>query len=285
MTINESDQLGQEPSDPPTLGQLLQSTRQLRQLSAQTLADRLYLKLAVIDDIESDRIDPSINPLFSKGYISNYAKQVGLEPKLALQLFEQQYQNSGDEKQMQSFSQRTKAQLHNRYLNWVTLLIMAGFVAMIVSWWWQQNDAAITEQGAAGVELSDQSSANPEITPNISLSAEQLDNIVPSLSAVFQGEQDVVSLSPNAGADETGKTIIGLSFSQDCWINITDASNEVLAIGMKKAGSMINVSGIAPFQVTLGAPTAVNITYRGTALDISPYIIDNAARFSVPLEQ
>jgi cytoskeleton protein RodZ len=48
---------------------------------------------------------------------------------------------------------------------------------------------------------------------------------------------------------------------------------------------VLDISGLAPFEVTLGAPDAVSITYQGNALDISRYIIDNAARFSVPLEQ
>jgi len=270
MNIKETDPIDQTPLNSgneqleQTLGQLLKSARQAKQLTAQEIADKLYLKLIVIENIDNDQVDPSVNPLFSKGYIVNYAKLVGLAPKQILQLFNSQYQPADQVKGMQSFSQRTKAQLHNSYLNWVTMLIVAGFVAMIVIWWWQQADNDLAEQAT------------------VNIAAEQLDDSMPLAVADPKTE----SVLPASTADNsTHNAKIDLDFSQDCWIKITDASNEVLAIGMKKAGSVVTVSGMAPLQVTLGAPAAVSITYQGEALDISRYIIDNAARFSVPLEQ
>ncbi|NRA54724.1 MAG: DUF4115 domain-containing protein [Gammaproteobacteria bacterium] len=270
MNIKETNPIDQTPPDSgheqleQTLGQLLKSTRQAKNITAQEIADKLYLKLIVIQDIDNDQVDPSVNPLFSKGYIANYAKLVGLEPKPILQLFNSQYQPTTQVKGMQSFSQRTKVQLHNRYLNWVTMLIVGGFVAMIVIWWWQQADNDQPEQAS------------------VNIAAEQLDDSMPLVVADQKSQSELTSTSANDGIKNTK---LDLDFSQDCWIKITDASNEVLAIGMKKAGSVLTVSGMAPLQVTLGAPAAVSITYQGEALDISRYIIDNAARFSVPLEQ
>ncbi|TQV75114.1 DUF4115 domain-containing protein [Aliikangiella marina] len=69
------------------------------------------------------------------------------------------------------------------------------------------------------------------------------------------------------------------TFTADCWVRVTDANGEVMALGLKKAGKVMPVEGIAPINVTLGEPTAVTIDFKGESYDMSRFRAGRAARF------
>ena len=72
-------------------------------------------------------------------------------------------------------------------------------------------------------------------------------------------------------------------FSGDCWVNIYDASGERIAWGIKKSGYVMKINGQAPFDITLGKPELVSITFAGEAIDMSQFSRGNIAKFNLPL--
>lgn len=74
------------------------------------------------------------------------------------------------------------------------------------------------------------------------------------------------------------------TFDGDCWVKVIDATNEVLAIGIKRAGKHMPLTGVAPFEVILGAPHVVSISYQGEPLDTSGFDKGQTARFKVPFD-
>ncbi|MCC2614955.1 DUF4115 domain-containing protein [Aestuariibacter halophilus] len=72
-------------------------------------------------------------------------------------------------------------------------------------------------------------------------------------------------------------------FSGDCWMNLVDATGEAIAYGVKAKGRVMPVTGIPPFEVTLGAPGVVEISYNGEAVDMSQFDETRTARFNLPL--
>lgn len=74
------------------------------------------------------------------------------------------------------------------------------------------------------------------------------------------------------------------TFSGDCWVNIYDATGERVAWGIKKTGYVMNISGQAPFKVTLGKPELVTINYQGDDIDMSQFSRGNIAKFTLPLD-
>lgn len=277
---------GDEPENSQTLGQVLVAARLTCQISQSDMATKLCLGIKVVEEIEEDRLDDTVNPLFNKGYVKNYAKLVGVDQGLVVELFEQQYRSIDPPGKMQSFSQRNKAQTHNSYLNSVTIVIVLGLVAMLIAWWWQQRNEAATVSDNAESSIAQpalaQSSGNLESQP--------LDEIVPSLAPVLhaKGSTDKLAGAENSISDAEQISVshrLELTFSQDCWVKVTDASNEVLALGIKKAGSVMQLDGVPPFEVTLGAPGAVSVTHQDKPLDFTAFITGNKARFRVPLEE
>ncbi len=74
------------------------------------------------------------------------------------------------------------------------------------------------------------------------------------------------------------------TFGEDCWVNITDATGEDIAYGVKQSGRVMSISGVPPVEVTLGAPDNVAITVNGDAVDMSGYNNGRTARFTLPIQ-
>ncbi|MDT0603502.1 RodZ domain-containing protein [Thalassotalea castellviae] len=74
------------------------------------------------------------------------------------------------------------------------------------------------------------------------------------------------------------------TFSGDCWVNIYDATGERIAWGIKKSGYKMEITGQAPFEITLGKPELVTITFENEDVDMSQFSRGNIAKFNLPLE-
>ena len=70
-----------------------------------------------------------------------------------------------------------------------------------------------------------------------------------------------------------------LTFSNDCWVRITDANGEILAEGIKNNGKVMPLSGVAPWTVILGDASAVSMQVKGEDYDLSNYRPGSRAKF------
>jgi cytoskeleton protein RodZ len=243
----------------PSLGEQLRLAREQAGMSIDDVAKQLYLSKAVIEEIESDNIPASANTLFSKGYVKSYSALLRLPIDDMLKCFQLQYQCNIELKKMQTFSNRSKNATHNNYLNWITLIAIVVMTMGVIAWWWQQSEQVIIQIPAVEtIVASNESSPRLPLTPNIATMSQSIQST--TVNSTF-------------------------AFTQDCWVKITDATNAVVAVGIKKAGSSMDVSGVAPLEVVLGAAHGVKITYQQQVLDISSYISNNTAKFTLPLEQ
>jgi len=240
-----------------SLGQCLIAAREREGLTREAVESVLHISSQLIIDIEHDEIDQAVNSLFTKGYIKSYAALVKLDIDEMLALYASQYSDDAVPKKMQTFSNRVKLTEHNNYLNYVSWLIVLLLAGTTFGWWYQQaNTVAVLDTVDTPVNE----------TRKIQDDA-QLANAIP------------VSIVAPQLIDAT------FSFSQDCWIKVTDATKETIAIGIKKQGATLALTGVPPFEVNLGAAQAVTITYLGQQLDFTPYINGKTARFNVPLDK
>ena len=114
------------------------------------------------------------------------------------------------------------------------------------------------------------------------IDAEQLENDVSSAKV----NETIESNNEKSMADENASSLIAnviFTFSGDCWVNIYDATGERVAWGVKKSGYVMNVSGQAPFSITLGKPELVSIDYNDVAVDMTGFNAGNIAKFSLPM--
>jgi len=326
----------QQEKSTPSPGALLKERREALGLSQQEIASKLFLKTFQINDLENDVIDEKSSVTFTKGYVRNYAKQLGLPSHDVIEAFERFHNQSEvpSSDKLQSFSKRVAKQTHDDRWMMVTYIILLIIIGGVVLWWYQQpgddttTDASLiesvkeeaiakarspeTESSISDDEIStgnvpmsgenstrtaqDTSSASsPALSnsPSNLTSRDGLDsgsisappseindsnNLTALFSSMTEGED--VDLNVNETAAPISMTF---TFSEDCWVNIADATGEIIATGVKQQGRVMDIQGIPPVAVTLGAPDNVRISVNGELADITSFQNGKIARFTLPL--
>lgn len=288
-------------------GTLLRQAREKMGLSIQQVATKLHLKAAVIEDIEGDCLDESISVTFSKGYLKLYAKHVAIEEKEIVAAFDNLNVQQKEPAKLQSFSRRVARQASDDRLMLVTYFIVAIVVAMVIWWWFQQSTDSTSSSDLTDVlvEQPATQSLGPVNNENVDGAVLEVENTnqqnlndetadLPSADVITTDDALLTTTQLNSSDEPTDSVAEGtetqsadtieliFTFADDCWINITDSTGEAIAFGVKESGRVMTVPGVPPFEVTLGAPQVVQISYDGVMVDMSVFPAGQTAKFNLP---
>jgi cytoskeleton protein RodZ len=89
--------------------------------------------------------------------------------------------------------------------------------------------------------------------------------------AVVIGDEAEPVAADGAEITETGasEAALTMSFTENCWVQVTDAAGTRLVASLQRAGDRLNVSGEAPLTVVIGAVDAVSsMTFDGEPVDV-----------------
>jgi cytoskeleton protein RodZ len=277
-------------------GQILKQARERANLSTQEIADKIKLKKTLIENIEQDNYDINVSLTFVRGYLKLYAKHVYVEEAEILKAFESLSTQKKEPAKLQSFSRRVANQANDDKLMLVTYLIVAAVIALVVIWWFQQSSTDATSISSTRNRLESVSSdvMEQEVQPfetndmpdieilNSTSGDENIFTAEPTLITLEAKPSDVLDTTVT---ETTSPVELIFEFSGDCWINLSDATGENIAYGVKVKGYVMTQSGIPPFVVTLGAPEMVQIRYAGEPLDMSFLPTGRIAKFDLPLSE
>ncbi|GAA5142277.1 RodZ domain-containing protein [Thalassotalea piscium] len=314
-TIESSDEIEPEPLGP---GILLSQAREKCGLSLQEVANKLNFRLALVKEIEENKFNTALPATFNRGYLKNYARLVNVPVQEVLDSFEalSSAKTEGVDMQrsaMQSFSKQIEKQAENNRLMWVSYLILAILIGSTLMWWLQDGELSIIDTNSHKNEetltMAESEPTQSELlgatgTPEDFIDTETLpekadEQVLDETEMALEEQDHVDTLTEQAVFDEmplnevdntdaaeliSSPVDVSFNFIGDCWVNIYDATGERIAWGIKKAGYEMNISGKAPFSITLGKPELVTIVYDGVAVDMSQFNRGNIAKFSLPLE-
>ncbi|HCG6064641.1 TPA: cytoskeleton protein RodZ [Vibrio parahaemolyticus] len=300
-------------------GTLLKNKRESLGMTQKQVADRLRLRVSVIEDIENNRFESQQVATFTRGYLRSYAKFVGLDEKVVLVALEQtaDVKPKEQEIEMQSFSRKTKHEKHNSRIMLLTWVIAIVIIGISAAWWWQnqQENSLAQVVAEANVETSQPSAdeiadidlmteeeliastpaelaASNNTASESPINAAQTDEVVPAETeestteetqepvAVIEAAEEVQDASPVV---PEGMTLLTMKFKADCWIQVKDTNGKTLVSGTQKPGQDVELTGKAPFKVILGAPEGVTMTFASEPVDLSGYTSGKVARFTLPL--
>lgn len=86
----------------------------------------------------------------------------------------------------------------------------------------------------------------------------------------------------NSPVTAAGQSIIDIQLTGDCWINIVDAKGKALVDGVKGAGVAVQVSGVPPFKIILGAPHVATLSLDGQMVSLADFPKGRVARLTLP---
>lgn len=71
-------------------------------------------------------------------------------------------------------------------------------------------------------------------------------------------------------------------FSDDSYVEVTDANDNQLVSEIKQAGTKLELDGTAPFTIKLGSARGVTLFYLGDEVDLTPHTRRNIAELTLP---
>lgn len=302
-------------------GQILSDARKKMGLSQDDVAARLNFRTTLVDEIENEVFDTSMPETFNRGYLRNYAKLVNVSQEDVMASYEQLNVAKTQASELQSFSKGTEKLAESNRIMWVSYLILAILIGSTVVWWMQNNtEQGLTEtveiqkETADNIEkqqpdLLEETKVSSMLTPtventdadnlveeasvpssalsqdslNITTPVTQVEDVQANEKAVTQTESLLVNEVTETTESEVTLTNVTFTFSGDCWVNISDATGERIAWGVKKLGYVMKISGQAPFNVTLGRPELVAIDFSDEIIDMSQFNAGNIAKFTLPV--
>lgn len=106
----------------------------------------------------------------------------------------------------------------------------------------------------------------------------ELEQFIPTVS------NEVVSTAASTSVAD-GLAQLEMRFSENCWVDVVDATGSRVAFGTKQAGYIMQLSGVAPFTITLGNPGVVSINFNQQAVDMAAFPAGRVAKFTLPEQE
>ncbi|MGY4877038.1 RodZ domain-containing protein [Vreelandella aquamarina] len=99
--------------------------------------------------------------------------------------------------------------------------------------------------------------------------------------AATEDTEETATTEDTATVDESNARL-ELTFNQQSWTEIFDATNQRVFVGLQEPGTSATVEGEPPYRLTIGNSTGVELRYRGEAVDLRERAgANNVARFTL----
>lgn len=278
--ITDDDSSG--TTDVLSPGQLLAQAREQAQLTLQEVAEALHMSVSKVRAIEADDYAKLNVNTFVRGYLRSYAILVKINPAELIAAYEQQV---GTSELLPSVNYYAGKASSGRKA-WVfigSLVLLLAILLLISIWFFGNRITPPPTLSSAPLEpaqtlLNAPVQANPLATATNASEENAIDSVASDAEAVSADtEQDVsVSVNPKPELD-----VLQLNFSEECWLEVSDARGDVLATELQRPGSSLSLQGVAPFQVKLGNAPAAQISLNGESVEISPPSDDKVFSMSV----
>jgi len=244
----------------PVPDQRLRAAREARGISVDEVAHDLHLDREVILSLEAADYAVLGASVFVRGYMRSYAHLLGLpeeEIVAAIAVADP------DPEEFRTMSTRTEVKPGASMINfvlWVLLaiVVLAGVVYLLVG----DDKGPVSE--------IDKGEFVAPTTP-AAIDSTVIENIAPEEML----ESEAVVIEPETAVDEPAELVVEmpllvqlkLTFSEECWVEVSDAHNRLL-YGLEKPGTSVNVEGVPPFRVFLGNVNSVTLELGGEVFDV-----------------
>ncbi|HEX5124513.1 MAG TPA: RodZ domain-containing protein [Rhodanobacteraceae bacterium] len=297
-----------ESSGQPSFGQRLRAAREAKGLTHSDIAQRLRLPLRLIGRLEADDYSGMEEGVYLRGYLSSYARLVGV-PTVAAETIASQHTHAAPLVATGKVSR--SRYLFDRYSVSATYLILTGLIVVPAVWLathggLEQNLARTTPLDSptsiqvpaqTPIDSSATDTAAADLTRNATTDAATPSADIASVAAADAPKQEqpvVASMTPftsqpaapapqdvPASHVGSGAHSMTLKLSQASWVEILAGDGSKLEYGILPAGSERTYSNDKPLSVRLGNAEGAEVKVDGQTVDLAPFRHANVARLRV----
>ena len=270
-------------------GEQLRAARERAGWTAESLAAELCLPVARLHALEQDKHDSFGGDVFVRGYLRRAALLLGIPPQELIAAFEA------------CCNGLTPAEIQpgpapglpprRGVPGWtgpLAIAVVAG-IAVASTWWLMApSPGGVTTAGTGAAPApatlefiaptapeappSAPVDTAPELKPKPEPATPVAETPRPAVDVVVAGEP--APLPP-------GTVELRFEFSEDCWLEVTDAEDRQLAYRLQQAGDVVRLRGTAPVSVFLGNAEGVRLALDGESVPVRPARRDGTARLTV----
>ncbi len=260
----------------PQAGERLAEARRRQQITVLEIAKELHLDEPKVRALEQNDFDVLGAPVFAKGHMRKYAQLVGVDFDDVLADYYHLNRSAG---MPPVVLERRKRSRNFSPGPWIAGIIIV-LIAMIVYWLLAAGPGSFVEGTSSEVPGE---SSPPLLVDGTTLPAtELLPPMVADESASPAAGQPLATVS--VGDDVAAQEIAAeppqlpvagdqvhllVTFSADCWTEISDADGRRLYFEMGRSGESVEVSGAAPLSVLFGNADAVSLRVNGADYSIA----------------
>ncbi|SDD47700.1 RodZ domain-containing protein [Aquimonas voraii] len=270
-----------------SIGTRLRKRREALGLDVTELASRLKLRVQIIEAIEADRLDALGAGVFTRGYLSAYAKAVGM-PAVVVDALPAARTTAPN---LVIHVKPRYGTVLGRYTSrighvFLTAAIVVPFIWMATSNQLPSQRATLTSldvpaSGAVDAGMAPAAAAPPELPVMASLAPMFPSRPAGADLASATLSPAAVTLAPEAPsvAGTSEPEMLQLSLSADSWVEVSTADGDVLESSLLRAGATRSFPLNAGLRVSLGNAGGVELRLNGEAIDVSAFQRANVARF------
>lgn len=285
-------------------GEQLRAARERAGWSAEQLAAELCLPLARLHALEQDEHDSFGGVVFVRGYLRRAALLLAIPPQELLAAFEARC-NGAKPADIQPGPVPGLPPRRGLpgFIGPLAIAVVAG-IAVASTWWLMgPSPGGVTTAGTgaapapAMLEFTAPAMPDEPVGGPLDAGPQPLELVPPSAGDTVQ--EPATGPAPGARVAETlhpaidvvaaaeppslppGTVELRFEFSEDCWLEVTDAGDRQLAYRLQQAGDVIRLRGTAPVSVFLGNAEGVRLALDGESVPVRPARRDGTARLTV----
>ena len=302
-----------------SVGELLRVARETAGLSPGDVASRLRMGVKQVRALEQDDYAALPTGTFLRGFVRNFAKEVGVEPERALGLLAENHQAAATisasaivmpSQQNIKVAARGGEFATPRARAFIAVAI-AALLLTVVWWWWEYvrpHRAAgglpktVAEEkavalpnamqlpsvngGPIDVTPTQESHTPLQVTPRISDKSSgstslPATQVIPVVSPTSPAVPTEIAPAPSRPALPAGNGQLGFTFSGVSWVEVVDRNGKTVLDKKFKEGETEEVVGRAPFSVVIGNAQVTRMAYNGKEIDLLPHTRASVARVTL----
>jgi len=257
-----------------SVGQQLRAAREAAQLSLDEVAHALKFSPRQIESLEADNFDALPGATIVRGFVRGYARLLRLDADALLRQLEPVMPSIPAEVRppdnMGVASQPRGVRELSPLVTMAIVLLLAASMLVLWHFFGPSANRAMTTTSAPAV-APEAPQTQPVPTENLA---------VPVAAPLIPPGEGSMPVQPVSPPDVEAPTL-RFSFADRSWVEVTDASRQLLHSGENPGGSQLVVTGKPPFDIVVGNAGKVTLTYGDKVVDLAPHMRAEVARLTV----
>lgn len=259
---NDKEEQDVAPEEPegPIGGERLAEARREREITVLEIAKELHLDEYKVRALERNDFETLGAPVFAKGHLKKYAQLVAIDEADVLTDY-YRLTRAAEIPPVVSIRRRPRKEMSPG--PWIAVVVI--IVVVVSAYWWFTSrplDSPAPEPAAveqpAEPEAGDDDAESPVPAVDDTVAGE------PPVDEPVSGQSRDATIDLQPAAADDGQLRVVISYSGDCWTEISDATGRRLFFGLGSDGRTVELSGAQPFNALFGNADNVALEVDGS---------------------